>query len=333
MQYKRLGRSGLFLSELTLGTMLFGDQRKKGTSESDSLRILDRYLDAGGNHIDTANIYVGGESERIVGKALKGRRDKIVLATKCNFPLQDGPNEKGLSRFSIMKEVEASLERLDTDYIDLYYMHAQDSQTPVEESLRAFDDLVRQGKVRYIGVSNFFAGRLAKAMALSEFRGWERFVAAQYQYSLVVRDIEYELTTLFEEEKIGLMPWGPLGGGFLSGKYKKGEQPKEGRIADHPDHTEEAWHRRNRERNWNILEEIEEIASEWDASYPQIALAWLLHQPVVCSPIIGTRTMAQLEDNLKAIDIQLSEDQLSRLDEASQLPEIYPYRFISVYAR
>lgn len=333
MQYNRLGRSGLLTSDLTLGTMLFGDTTAKGTPEKDAQRIIDTYLDAGGNHIDTANVYVQGESERILGRALGSRRQQLILATKVNFPMGDGQNQQGLSRYHIMQEVEHCLERLQTDYIDLLYMHCWDEVTPIEESLRAFDDLVTQGKVRYIGVSNFKTWQLMKAVYTSDRHGWNRFVAAQYQYSLVKRDIEYDLAEACREEGLGLTPWGPLGGGFLSGKYKRGEKPTSGRIATHPDHTEEAWERRNTERNWAIIDEVGVIAEERGLSYPQVALAWLRHQPNVSSVIIGTRTLGQLEDNLGAASVALSEEELDRLDQASALPELYPYRMIEAYGR
>ncbi|MDX1666416.1 MAG: aldo/keto reductase [Saprospiraceae bacterium] len=335
MNYNRLGHSGLFISELSLGTMTFGDPSHKGTTAEESAGIIDRYLDAGGNHLDTANVYNEGRSERIIGKALGSKRKEIILATKVNFPISEGANEQGLSRHNIIRSVEGSLDRLQTDYIDLLYMHCQDEWTPIEESLRAFDDLVRSGKVRYIGVSNFVSWRLMKALCVSDTLGLERFVAAQYQYSLVKRDIEYELADLFWEEGLGLLPWGPLGGGFLSGKYEKGEHPTEedGRIGTHPDHTEEAWHRRNTEQNWAILEEVGAMAEKHGCTYPQLALAWLLHQQGVCSVIMGARTMEQLEDNLGSAEVRLDQNELDRLAEVSRLPELYPYRFLEEYER
>lgn len=331
MQYNQLGRSGLFLSNLSLGTMTFGDDREKGTTEEEAHKIIHRYLDAGGNHIDTANVYNAGLSEEIVGRALKEKRQDVILATKVNFPEGEGINHKGLSRYNIMRTVEHSLRRLQTDYVDLLYMHCQDTATPVLESLRAFDDLVRQGKVRYIGVSNFMAWRLMKALGLSDMHALERFVAAQYQYSLVKRDIEYEYSSLFAEEGLGLLPWGPLGGGFLTGKYKRDQQPEEGRIATHPDHTEEAWHRRNTTRNWNIIDEMAKVGAAHEATYAQVAIAWLLHRPNVCSVVLGARTMPQLEDNLGAAQLQLSSEEMDALNYASRLPEQYPYRFIDNY--
>ncbi len=328
MQYKRLGNTGLLVSELCLGTMVFGEESKRGADEATSQRMIHRFLDAGGNFVDCANVYAGGVSEEITGRALKGRRQEVVLATKVFFSMGEGPNEKGLSRKNIMDAVEASLRRLDTDYVDLYYAHCWDKLTPLEESLRAFDDLVTAGKVRYVGVSNFRAWQIMKALAISDAHGWARYVAAQMQYSLVVRYIEHEFTSLCLDQGLGIIPWGPLGGGFLSGKYKPGDKPHYGRLAVQADTGEEAWIRRNKERNWRIVEVVEEIATARGKTHAQVALAWLRAQPAVIAPIIGVRTEEQLEDNLGAVGWKLSDEELKRLDEVSALPETYPYRFI-----
>jgi aryl-alcohol dehydrogenase-like predicted oxidoreductase len=335
MKLNKLGRSGLFISELSLGTMTFGDDGPKGTSEQEAIKIINTYLDAGGNHLDTANAYNDGHAEEIIANALWGKRDQVILATKCNFPTEDGLNNLGLSRHNIIRSAEASLKRLKTDYIDIFYMHAQDRYTPIDESLRAFDDLVRSGKVRYIGVSNFQAWRLMRALSVSDAQHLERFVAAQYQYSLVKRDIEYEFIDLFQEEGLGLMPWSPLGGGFLSGKYKRGQKPTEadGRIGTHPDHTEEAWHRRNTDRNWAIIDEMGLIAEAHGKTYAQIALTWCKQKATVASVIIGARTMQQLEDNLGAAHFTLSEEEMKRLNELSKPNELYPYRFLESYSK
>ena len=330
-----LGRSGLIVSDLCLGTMIFGEESERSTPPKEARKIVHRYLDAGGNHIDTANVYADGRSEEIVGTAIEDRRTDIVLATKVRFPRGAGANDEGLSRQHIMQAVHESLRRLNTDWIDLLYMHCWDPVTPLDESLRAFDNLVRQGKVRYIGVSNFKAWQVMKALGLSDSNGWARFIAGQYQYSLVKRDIEYEFLDLCATEGIGLMPWGPLGGGFLTGKYSPDERPtdpsSEGRIAATDVAGEEAWHRRNTERNWRILETVDAIAQERGATQAQIALAWLRAQDLVSSVILGVRTMEQLEENLQAADIDLTESELDRLDEASALPELYPYRMIRDY--
>jgi len=332
MKYRYLGRSGLKVSELCLGTMVFGEQNDRGTSPQEAANIIDRFLDAGGNHIDTANVYAGGRSEEIVGSALAQKRANVVLATKVRFSMGAGANDQGLSRVHIINAIDASLRRLGTDYIDLLYMHCWDPLTPIEESLRAFNDLVSTGKVRYIGVSNFKAWQLMKALAVSDANGWPRFVAAQYQYSLVVRDIEREFIDLCQSEGVGITPWGPLGGGFLSGKYQPNQRPVAGRLSKMPDETEEAWHRRATSRNWAIIDAIESIAgAHAGVTYAQIALAWLLNQPQVASVILGVRTIKQLEDNLGPAGLKLSDAELHTLGEASALAESYPYRFIETY--
>jgi aryl-alcohol dehydrogenase-like predicted oxidoreductase len=296
--------------------------------------MIHRYLDAGGNHIDTANVYAYGKSEEIVGSALQGRRDKVILASKVRFATGEGPNQSGLSRLHIFDAVEASLKRLGTGYLDLLYMHCWDPFTPLEESLHAFDDLVRMGKIRYVGVSNFKAWQLMKGLGLCSANGWVRFIAAQYQYSLVKRDIEYEFIDLCLSEGVGLTPWGPLGGGFLSGKYRADQRPtmaSEGRLSTMPAETEESWTRRNTVRNWQVLEVIAKIAAELNVTAPQVAIAWLRHQPAVASVVLGARTMEQLEDNLKAGDLDLPGELLEGLNQVSALPEVYPYRFIKEY--
>lgn len=329
MHRKQLGNSGMFVTDLALGTMLFGEEGNRGTPPDVATQMLDRYLDLGGNHIDTADVYSAGRSEEIIGKALKGKRDRVVLASKVRFG--NTASEAGLSRSSILRGVEASLRRLRTDHIDLYYMHGWDPYTPIGESLRAFDDVVTAGKVRYIGVSNFKAWQVMKALDLSSANGWTRFVAAQYQYSLVQRDIEYEYTDLLAEEGVGIVPWGPLGGGFLSGKYRRGERPSVGRIAQAPNEQEEAWGRRNNERNWNTLDAVGEVAEERGVGYAQIALAWLRAQPNVGSVIVGARTMEQFEANIGAADISLTDEEIARLSEPSRLPDLYPYRMMEAY--
>jgi aryl-alcohol dehydrogenase-like predicted oxidoreductase len=330
MQTKPLGRSGLMVSELCLGTMIFGEDSPRSTPESTAIRMIDQFLDAGGSFIDTADVYAGGRSEEIIGKALQGRRDRVILATKVRHRTGDGPNDVGLSRQHILAGCEASLRRLRTDYVDLLYAHIWDPLTPLDETLRAFDDLVTGGKVRYIGVSNFKAWQVMKGLAISEAHSWVRFIAAQYQYSLVVRDIELEYTSLFESEGLGLVPWGPLGGGFLSGKYRRGERPDAGRISTTPEGHEEAWHRRATDRNWRIVDAVDQIAAARNRSHAQVALAWLLAQPAVVAPIVGARTPEQLTDNLDAVGWRLTGEELSELDEASAIKEGYPYRMIRI---
>lgn len=333
MEYRRLGNTGTMVSELCLGTMTFGRE----LDEEGSKGMLSRFFEAGGNFVDTADVYEGGVSEEIVGRALKAagvRRDDVVLATKVRFPMGDGPNDVGLSRKHVISGCEASLRRLDVDHVDLYQVHAWDAATPLEETLSALTDLVRGGKVRYVGVSNFAAWQLVKALYVSELRGFERFVSLQPQYSLVERNIEVEVLPACREEGVGVLPWGPLGGGFLSGKYRRGEAPPEGsRIAGVPDEFEEAWRKRNVERNWRTVDAIGEISSETGKSYPQISLNWLLRQAGVTAPIIGARRMEQLEDNLGATGWELTEEQVRRLSEASRIEETYPYGMIRAAQR
>ena len=331
MRYRRLGNCGLLVSELALGTMIFGESSPRSTPPDQAERIIHRFIDAGGNHIDTANVYAAGRSEEIVGRAIQGKRAGLVLASKIRFPTGDGPNDVGLSRYHIIRGVEGSLRRLQVETIDLLYMHCWDNLTPLEESLRAFDDLVSAGKIRYIGVSNFKAWQLMKALGLSDQHGWARFVAAQYQYSLVVRDLEREFLDLCQSEGVGLVPWGPLGGGFLSGKYQRDNPPtapEQGRLATEPDEHEESWIRRSTEQNWRLLDVMNDIVQDYSFTHSQIALAWLLTRPGVSSIIAGVRTLRQLEDNLGALEVELPQDEINRLDEVSAVEEGYPYRFI-----
>lgn len=335
MKYRRLGRSGLLVSELALGTMIFGEQSQRSTTPHEAERIIYRFLDAGGNHIDTANVYAEGRSEEIIGQALRGKRHQVVLATKVRFSTGPGPNDVGLSRYSILSNVEDSLRRLQTDVIDLLYMHSWDPLTPLEETLRTFESLVKTGKVRYIGVSNIKAWHLMKALAISDANNLERFVAAQYQYSLVERAIEFEFIDLFLEEGLGLIPWGPLGGGFLSGKYQPDKRPKgpeEGRLATQKETDEETWERRSIQRNWQILTAVGDVVKAHPGStYSNVALAWVKAQPAVASVIIGARTLGQLEDNLGAVELQLSAQEIARLGEASAPEPGYPYRYLRNY--
>ncbi|NQS89481.1 aldo/keto reductase [Patescibacteria group bacterium] len=327
MKYRYLGKSGLQVSELCLGTMTFGRE----TDETTAQTMINLFLEAGGNFVDTADVYgkTPGLSEEIVGRALKGRRNKVILATKVFFPTGPQLNDRGLSRTHIMQAVQASLHRLQTDYIDLYYVHCWDGKTALEETLLTLNNLVESGKVRYLGVSNFTAWQLMKALKISELRGWSKFICLQPQYSLVVRDIEREILPLCREEGLGVAAWGPLGGGFLSGKYHRGEKPPEGtRIAQAEENWEEAWSRRAIEKNFRILDVVEKIASSRDKSYAQVALAWIIAQPGNTLPIIGARTLEQLKDNLGSVGWELTLEQLEVLDEVSRLKKGYPYQFI-----
>ncbi len=325
MEYRRLGETGLMVSELCLGCMTFGRE----ADEEDSKKLVARFLEAGGNFIDTADVYTRGVSEEITGRAIKSVRDDVVLATKVRFPMGEGPNDVGLSRKHINQGCEDSLRRLGTDYIDLYQVHCWDAATPLEETLDALADLVRAGKVRYIGVSNFTAWQLVKSVGLSDALGLERFVCLQPQYSLIERNVEYEILPACLEEGLGVIPWSPLGGGFLSGKYRRDARPPEdSRIAGAEEEQEEHWDRRATERNWNVLDVVGEISESTGKSYAQISLNWLLRQPAVTVPIVGARTIEQLDDNLGAAGWELDGDQVRRLSEAGALEDTYPHRFI-----
>jgi aryl-alcohol dehydrogenase-like predicted oxidoreductase len=313
------------VSELCLGCMTFGREADEETSRG----IIARFLEAGGNFIDTADVYSKGVSEEITGRAIRGVRDDVVLATKVFFPMGEGPNDEGLSRKHVISACEASLKRLGTDYIDLYQVHCWDGVTPLEETLSVLTDLVRSGKVRYIGVSNFTAWQLMRSVCASEANGFEMFVCLQPQYSLVERNIEREILPVCLEEGLGVIPWSPLGGGFLSGKYRRGEEPPEGsRISEAVESMEEYWNRRATERNWRVLDVIGRISEETGKSYAQISLNWLLRQDGVTAPIIGARTLEQLEDNLGASGWELDGEQVEELSEAGVLEDVYPYRFI-----
>jgi aryl-alcohol dehydrogenase-like predicted oxidoreductase len=325
MKYRRLGNTGLLVSELCLGCMTFGRE----ADEEASKQMISLFLQAGGNFVDTADVYADGASEEIVGRGIRGVREEVVLGTKVYFPMGNGPNDRGLSRKHIMQGCEDSLRRLGTDYIDLYQVHCWDAATPLEESLSALTDLVRSGKVRYIGVSNFTGWQLMRSLDVSETHGFERFVCLQPQYSLVERNIEREVLPVCVEQGLGVIPWSPLGGGFLSGKYRRGEEPPEGsRIAGAEESMEEYWARRATERNWATLEVVGRISEETGKSYAQISLNWLLRQDEVTAPIIGARTLEQLEDNIGAGGWELTEEQLEELSATGALEEVYPYRFI-----
>jgi aryl-alcohol dehydrogenase-like predicted oxidoreductase len=326
MEYRYMGRTGLKVSALCLGCMTFGREADEPTSR----QLIDRFLDAGGNFLDTANTYAGGKSEEITGRAIKGKRHDLVLATKVRFPLGTGPNDLGLSRFHIMNSIEDSLRRLDTDYVDLYQVHCWDPGTPLQETLRALDDLVRQGKVRYLGVSNFAAWQIMKALGISAMQHLSRFECLQPQYSLIEREIEREFIPMCISEGIGIIPWSPLGGGFLTGKYKRDAQPDDARLSQaRTGNWENTWEKRATEQNWAILDCVGEVARQRGVSYAQVALAWVYNKPGVTSPIIGARNMEQLEDNLGAADLSLTPEEMATLDAVSAPPVVYPYRFLA----
>jgi len=326
MRYRNLGGTGLLVSELTLGTMTFGGRGFwTAIGELDQTvadGIVARALDAGVNFIDTADVYSEGLSEEITGRAMvnSGRkRSDIVLATKALGQVGPGPNDRGASRGHIMDAVKASLKRLGTDYIDLYQIHGFDPLTPVEETVRALDDLVRQGHVRYVGVSNWAAWQIMKALGIADSHGWARFASLQAYYTIAGRDLEREIAPLLLDQKVGLMVWSPLAGGLLSGKYgRDGSAAEGGRRAnfDFPPV--------NKDRAFDVIDVMREIATAKGVSVAQIALAFLLAQPFVTTVIIGAKTVAQLDDNLAAVGVTLSAEELAQLDAASALPAEYP---------
>jgi aryl-alcohol dehydrogenase-like predicted oxidoreductase len=327
MEYRMLGATGAVVSTLALGTMTFG-------SESDEMAAhaqLDRYVEAGGNLIDTADVYSAGESEHIVGRwlaARDGAREQIVLASKGRFSTGAGRNDVGLSRRHLAAALDASLRRLGVDTIDLYQLHSFDPLTPLEETLRFLDDAVRAGKIHYVGLSNFTGWQLQRAVDVAEFRGLARPVTLQPQYNLLVREIEWEIIPAAGQNGLGLLPWSPLGGGWLTGKYQR-EQPPTGatRLGENPARGVEAYGRRSRvERTWDVIDAVRAVADDRDASMAQVALAWLVDRPTVTSVILGARTVDQLDDNLGAAGLHLSADEAARLDAASDpAPADYPY--------
>ncbi|HEX4298328.1 MAG TPA: aldo/keto reductase [Devosia sp.] len=325
MDYRLLGRSGLKVSSLTIGTMTFGgDAATIGhTQLADARRQIDLCLDHGVNLIDTANVYAGTVSEQIIGDILSeaGRRDRVLLATKVRFPVGDGVNDRGLSRWHIMREAEASLRRLKTDVIDLYQVHEWDGLTPLEETVEALDTLVRQGKVRYVGCSNYSAWHLMKALAVADAGHYQRFVSQQIHYTLHSREAEYELVPLGLDQGVGILVWSPLAGGLLSGKYTRKGGPGAGRhTSEYKEPPVPDW-----ERLYDIVDVINAIAAARNVSGAQVSLAWLLQRPLVTSVVIGGRSLAQFEDNLQAAELQLTADEVARLDKVSRPPLLYPY--------
>jgi aryl-alcohol dehydrogenase-like predicted oxidoreductase len=312
------------VSRLCIGTMLMGSK----TPVEESHRMLDRYLEAGGNFLDTADVYDDGGSEETLAPWLARHRDEVVLATKVRFPVSD-PGGQGLDPDRIRAACDASLRRLDVDEIDLYQIHAPDPDVPLEATLEALDGLVQVGKVRALGVSNFSAWLLAWAVALQDRNGWSPFVSLQPQYSLVERSIETEILPFCRAAGLGVLPWGPLGAGFLTGRYSRDEPPPEGsRMADAADELEEAPARRAIERNFQVVDEARAIAEAKGATVSQVALAWLLGVDGVTAPIVGPRTFEQLEDLLGAVDVSLSDDERARLEAPAQPPAAYPQRFL-----
>ena len=321
MKYRKMGNTGLIVSEVALGTMQFGSKMNVGNlGQEETNQMVKVALDHGINFIDTADVYSLGESEMLLGNALKGVRDEIVLATKFRLPMSDNFNRSGATRVNIMHEIEASLKRLQTDYIDLYQVHGWDSNTPLEETLRTLDDLVRQGKVRYIGFSNLMSWQAATAVMLQERMGLEKYVTAQMHYSLVGRGLEHEFQSFAEYYNIGILVWSALAGGFLSGKYSRtNPAPAGSRFADSG-----VFVPFDREMGYRVIDVLAQIAERHGASPARVALAWTLARPAISSVIIAARTIEHLEDNILAVDLRLSDEETRLLDAVSDPGVPYP---------
>ncbi|WP_339322427.1 aldo/keto reductase [Paenibacillus sp. FSL W8-0194] len=322
MKYNLLGNTGVLVSEIGLGAMTFGGGEQWGVfgslDEKEASVLVGQALEAGVNFFDTSNIYAGGRSEEILGKALGKKRQDVIIATKVRGRTGSGPNDIGLSRLHIMRQVEESLKRLGTDYIDLYQIHNPDQLTDWEDTLRALDDLVRSGKVRYIGASNMTGWETMKTRGISRQLGLHEFKSSQLYYSLAGREIEREIIPVLKDQNMGLLVWSPLAGGFLSGKYSRSRQ---GSGDDR--HTKMMFPPVDLDKSYRIIDVLEEMAKERESTVARIALAWVLHQPAVTSVIVGAKRPDQLQDNLAASDIELTPDELARLDEVSKLPAEY----------
>lgn len=329
MRYNRLGSTGLIVSELCLGAMTFGTDPGRfeavaGLDQEASTGLVKQAMDAGINFIDTANVYTYGQSERFVGQALKDlgvKRSDVVVATKAMGAMDQGPNDAGISRYHLMHQIDASLERLGLDHVDLYQIHGWDSQTPMEEALRAMDDIVRTGRARYIGVSNWAAWQIMKALGLSERLGLEKFASLQAYYTLAGRDLEREIVPMLQSEGVGLMVWSPLAGGLLAGKYSRGDDDRsqgEGRRAAFDFPPVEM------DRAYDLIDTLRSMAESKGASVAQLALAWLLYQPVVSTVIVGARREDQLADNIGAVDVTFTQAEIDQLHKLSRLPREYP---------
>ncbi|CAM4370603.1 Predicted oxidoreductase [Pedobacter westerhofensis] len=330
MEYRQLGASGLHVPVLSFGTATFGGGNDffkawGSTEAAEATRLIDICLEAGVNFFDTADIYSDGMAEEVLGKAIAGKqRDKLLISTKSTFTFGEGPNNQGSSRFHILKQIEGSLQRLGTDYIDVYHMHGFDGVTPVEETLRTLDDLVESGKVRYIAASNFSGWHLMKSLGVAKAHGWNKYIAHQVYYSLANREYEWELMPLGLDQNVGAIIWSPLSAGRLGGKYGRNKPvPKEGRVAQGGSPVPEMVVKE--EVFYNTVDVLEEIASEINKTVAQVALNWLLQRPTVSSIIIGARNEEQLKQNLDAVGWNLTVDQVKRLDEASNVPPTYPY--------
>lgn len=327
MEYRRLGRSGFNVPVLSFGTGTFGGKGKLfaawgSTDVAEARRLLDICLDAGLSMFDTADIYSAGEAERILGEALKGKRDKAIVSTKATFRFNDEPNNVGSSRSHLLKSVDEQLKRLQTDHIDLFQLHGYDAMTPPEEVLSTLDTLVRAGKIRYVGVSNFSGWHIMKALSVADKYGYPRYVANQTYYSLIGREYEWELMPLGLEEGLGAVVWSPLGWGRLTGKIRRGTGiPKESRLHG----SAEAGPQVEDEYLFRVVDALDDVAKETGKTVPQIALNWLLQRPTVATVVIGARNEEQLKQNLGAVGWNLTKEQVAKLDKASEVPLIYPY--------
>lgn len=329
MEHRKLGRSGLNVPVLSLGTGTFGGSNELfkafGTTDvAEATRIIDVALDAGLNMFDTADVYSGGVAEEILGKAIKGRRERVLISTKATFPMGDGPNEYGSSRLHLTRSIEGSLKRIGTDRIDLFQLHGMDVLTPVEETLSALDDLVRAGKILYIGCSNFSGWHLMKSLAVADKYGYSRYVAHQAYYSLVGRDYEWELMPLGLEQGVGCVVWSPLGWGRLTGKHRRGmPMPPNTRLQSKV--ASEAGPQVPEELLYRVVDALDVVAKETGKTIPQVALNWLLQRPTVSTIVLGARNEDQLKQNLGAIGWNLSKEHIAALDKASTVPVAYPY--------
>jgi len=329
MEYRQLGASGLQVPVLSFGTATFGGGNDffkawGSTDVKEATRLIDLCMDAGVNFFDTADVYSAGMAEEILGKAIEGRRDKMLISSKGTFPFGDGPNNQGSSRYHLTKQVEGSLKRLKTDYIDIYHMHGFDGNTPGEETLRTLDDLTQSGKIRYIAASNFSGWHLMKSLGISDKYGWNRYVGHQVYYSLANREYEWELMPLGIDQNVGALIWSPLAAGRLGGKYRRGKpHPSDSRVAQGGSPVPEAVV--NEEVFYNIIDALDEVAEETGKSVAQISLNWLIQRPTVSSIIIGARNEEQLKQNLESVGWNLTTEQVKKLDKASEIPTIYPY--------
>jgi aryl-alcohol dehydrogenase-like predicted oxidoreductase len=311
MDYRNLGKSGLKVSRICLGTNNFGGQ----ISEEASIKIVNSALDCGINVVDTANVYTGGKSEEIIGNAVKGRRDEVIIATKVGFGTGEVPNQAGLSRKHILSQVEHSLNRLQTDFIDIYYLHRFDPETPLEETLRTFDGLVRSGKVRYVACSNFSAWQIAQAHEICEMHDLEKLIAVEPPYNLLQRDIEKDIIPYCQQEGLGILTYTPLMGGFLTGKYSKGAHPPAGSRFEH---NPRLWERASKESNFAVLEQIESVANDVGIPISKLAISWILKNPAITAPIVGASNAEQVEENCNIAEINLNDETYQKLNELTK---------------